>query len=202
MNRETSGSKPFTKGLSFSFTLNNPPGAVEGFADIFTTEGKKLIEYAIWQLEQGKESKTPHLQGHVSIIKGNDQLRIKAAKALFKEEFGKQVWLGAIKKNELASIRYASKQDETFVAGPWSIGKQPERLTETKQQKRGNQNGELAGRMLDDIKHLWRTRDRYGRGRTDLGTQEDWEEELMKSIESLITMRQREVGAIASSGPP
>lgn len=91
------------------FTINN-----------YTDADKPLewnVDYVIYQKEKGKEG-TPHLQGYVELARIS---RISALKKIHPTAH----W-DRRKGTQDQAIAYCTKQDETYVEGPWSKGERCE----------------------------------------------------------------------------
>lgn len=145
--------KPFLKGFSFSFTLNNPKEGIDP-AKLFE-KGKDKILYAVWQLECGKESKIPHYQGHVRLVPRQLQYRIKEALAVFDSDYGSPSLFGII-ISELASIRYAQKGDETYRAGPWKVGDVPTKAEQVEAAKQDAKETVTSGTKEEEWGRFWK----------------------------------------------
>lgn len=92
-------------GKYWCFTLNNP-----------TEADKPLdwdVQYVIYQSEKGKEG-TPHYQGYLELARIS---RISALKKIHPTAHWERR-----KGSQAQAIAYCSKQDETYVAGPWTKG--------------------------------------------------------------------------------
>ena len=101
-----------TLATHWMFTYNNPTHTQEEIIDLLTPVAK----YAVFQLERGEDTHTPHYQGYVHFLK---QQRVTSVTKLFQAH-----WEQMYKKSTpLACKTYCTKEDTREVdGGPWEIG--------------------------------------------------------------------------------
>lgn len=73
------------------------------------------VRYSVWQLEEGS---CKHIQGYISFKK---PIRLSTIKSLHFDQM-EHVHLEVAIGDELANFIYCTKQDETFLCGPWEFG--------------------------------------------------------------------------------
>lgn len=115
--KKTSGKKKGAKPdrvRAWCFTINNPESN-ELFSDPLPEDIYEEVRYVIWQLEEGLEEHTPHLQGYIEFftLKSRKQVQYTLGYPTCHVEQAK----GSGKQNK----DYCSKS-LTRVAGPWEIG--------------------------------------------------------------------------------
>lgn len=101
---------PSPQSAAWCFTVNNPAGA-EPYLVFDAT-----ISYAIWQLELGDHTATPHLQGYLVPVK---KIRMSSVKKIVGLE---RAHLEPAHGNSDQNEAYCSKP-EGRIAGPWVHGR-------------------------------------------------------------------------------
>lgn len=94
----------------YCFTFNNPQNYV---GDL---QFPSIVRYAIWQLEEGDDTHTPHFQGYIEL---SDPVRKSQLIKAF--EFGNQMSFFLCMGNQSHNLIYCTKED-TRIAGPWTYG--------------------------------------------------------------------------------
>jgi RNA helicase/Putative viral replication protein len=99
----------FKRGVRCMFTLNNPGNFKPDFS-----QGNEVI-YAIYQLEEGAETKTPHFQG---VIFFSRQVTAKHVNKKYLDNRAKLKRCDSVD----GAIKYCTKKDRTYRDGPWEYG--------------------------------------------------------------------------------
>lgn len=102
------------------FTVNNPTALDKVQLQTAVDEIPECV-FVIYQMERGT---TLHAQGYVEFSK---QVR----RTWIKKRFNQRAWLAARKGNQKQAIAYCSKNDKTYVSGPYSYGVESSTTTST-----------------------------------------------------------------------
>lgn len=106
-----------SRARNWCFTLNNP--SEEELYNLHTILPQaREFRFIVFQLEQGLDGATPHVQGYIEF---NCQLRLNAAKRLISQRAHLEVRRGS----QQQAIAYCEKQ-ETRLEGPWRYGEPQE----------------------------------------------------------------------------
>ena len=106
-----------SRARNWCFTLNNP--SAEELYNLHTILPQaREFRFIVFQLEQGLDGATPHVQGYIEF---NCQLRLNAAKRLISQ----RAHLGGEEGSQQQAIAYCEKQ-ETRLEGPWRYGEPQE----------------------------------------------------------------------------
>lgn len=103
---------------AWCFTLNETFDFILGERDLEFYENLISgvdIRYAVWQLEQGT---CVHIQGYISFSKKKRMSSIKSEYFVGMEHVHLEIARGSEEDNFI----YCTKQDETFLCGPWQKG--------------------------------------------------------------------------------
>lgn len=98
---------------NYVFTINNPNAFHHEMLEKLVADG--IAGYILYQLEVGKETKTPHFQGQIELTNAMTISALQKQVGEFKFHFLQQM----ISKK--GSTKYVTKSD-TRIGGPWEIG--------------------------------------------------------------------------------
>src|SRR5947209_4249282 len=105
--------RDFKRGVRCMFTLNNPLSFKPDFSQ------SNEVVYAVYQLEVGKETGTPHLQGAIFFSR---QVTARHVNRTYLDNRAKLTRCDSVD----GAIKYCTKKDETYREGPWEYGDRSE----------------------------------------------------------------------------
>lgn len=104
------------RARNYMFTINFGGAEV---TQLLPEEFPAWVSYAVWQLEIG-ESRTMHYQGYLECVGMRSMTQIHTIPGL------ETCHLEVRKGTQAQAEAYCTKQDETFVEGPWRYGERKE----------------------------------------------------------------------------